>query len=253
MLEQLLPAGLFAFLLVFVRIGAAVMLLPGIGEPFVAARIRLAVALMVAAVTTPLLIGRVPPMPASAIMLALLILGEAVIGLFLGTVARLFLTVFATAGVMIGYMTAMANALINDPSTEQQGSISGSFLTVVALLVIFSLNLHHAMLLGVVDSYEIFVPGQVPPIGDFSEMVSQVVAKTFLLAFQIASPFIAVGLISYLGLGVLGRLMPQMQVFFVAIPLQVMIGLAILFLSLPAMMRWFVTSFEETWLPFLPL
>src|SRR3546814_6909670 len=67
----------------------------------------------------------------------------------------------------------------------------------------------------------------------------------FLLGFQLASPFIAVTLIFNLGLGLLSRLMPQMQVFFIAIPLQIVIGLGIMLIALPAMLGWFITGFEE--------
>ncbi|MFQ5774569.1 MAG: flagellar biosynthetic protein FliR [Kiloniellaceae bacterium] len=253
MLDELLAAGTFAVLLVFVRVGAAIMLLPGYGEPYVSPRMRLLLALMTSLVVTPVLGPNLPAMPQSAAALTLLILGEALIGAFLGTLARLFLAALTTAGMVIAYMSTMANALTNDPSAAQQGSISGSFLTAVALLTIFTLDLHHLMLLAVVDSYQLFAPGQVPPVGDFADMMSRVVAKTFLLSFQIAAPFVAVGLIFFLGLGLLGRLMPQMQVFFVAMPLQIAVGLMVLVAVLPAAIRWFTVAFEETLLPFVAL
>src|SRR3546814_8918399 len=80
-------------------------------------------------------------------------------------------------------------------------------------------------------------------------MITRVVSKAFLLGFQLASPFIAVTLIFNLGLGLLSRLMPQMQVFFIAIPLQIVIGLGIMLIALPAMLGWFITGFEEVTLP----
>ena len=166
---------------------------------------------------------------------------------------RMFLAALTTAGMLIGYMSSMANALTSDPSAAQQGSIAGSFLTIVALVTIMTLDLHHMLLMAVVDSYKLFVPGQVPPISDFSEMITRTVAETFALSFQIAAPFVVVGLIFYLGLGLLGRLMPQMQVFFVAMPLQIIFGLSVLFIALPVTLRWFIGSFEEKMLPFVAL
>ncbi len=251
MLDQILPAEIFVIMLIFVRVGAATMLLPGYGEPFVSPRLRLLLALMVSLVVAPALSESLPKMPESATLLALLILGEAVIGVFIGTVARMFLAAMTTAGMLIGYMSSMANALTNDPSAAQQGSIAGSFLTLIALLTIMTLNLHHMLLMAVVDSYDLFIPGQVPPVADFSEMITRTVAETFLLAFQIAAPFVIVGLIFYLGLGLLGRLMPQMQVFFVAMPLQILLGLSVLFIALPVILRWFIDSFEDKMLPFV--
>jgi flagellar biosynthetic protein FliR len=253
MLDELLPAGIFTILLVFVRVGSAVMILPGYGEPFVSPRLRLLFALMVSLVVSPVLAPDLPAMPESAAMLGLLILGEVLIGVFLGTLARLFIAALTTAGMLIAYMSTMANALVSDPSAAQQGSIAGSFLTVVALLTIVTLDLHHMMLLAVVDSYELFAPGQAPPLGEFSELMARTVAQTFLLSFQIAAPFVAVGLIFFLGLGLLGRLMPQMQVFFVAMPLQIAVGISVLFIALPVILRWFIGAFEESLLPFVAL
>ena len=253
MLEEILPAEIFAIMLIFVRVGAATMLLPVYGEPFVSPRLRLLFALMVSFVVAPVLSKSLPKMPESASLLTLLILGEVLIGVFLGTIARMFMAALTTAGMLIGYMSSMANALTNDPSAAQQGSIAGSFLSLVALLTIMTLDLHHMLLMAVVDSYALFVPGQVPPIADFSEMIARTVAETFVLSFQIAAPFVVVGLIFYLGLGLLGRLMPQMQVFFVAMPLQIAIGLAMLFIALPVTVRWFIESFEAKMLPFVAL
>jgi flagellar biosynthetic protein FliR len=246
MLASLLTAELFAPLLVFVRVGAAFMIMPGYGEPFISPRVRLIMALLVALVVTPIVAEGLPAMPASALMLAVLVMGEAVVGFFLGTIARLFMSALTTAGMLIAYMSAMANALTNDPSAAQQGSIAGSFLNLVALMVIVGLNLHHMLLMAVIDSYQLFVPGQALPVGEFSDMVAQVVAKVFLLSIQIATPFVAVGMTFYLGVGLLSRLMPQIQVFFVAMPLQIAMGMMMLGLSIPIAMRWFITNFEET-------
>jgi flagellar biosynthetic protein FliR len=250
MLAALLPAEVFTVFLVFVRVGAAVMLMPGIGDPYVTPRIRLLLALFIALVLSPILAPQLPAMPDSVVSLLLLILGETVVGLFLGTIARLFMAALTTAGMMVAYMSSLANALVNDPSAAQQGSVVGSFLGVVALLVIFALDLHHLFLSALVGSYEVFQPGQALPAGDFSQMIAELVAKSFLLSFQMAAPFIAVGVIFYLGVGLLSRLMPQVQIFFVAMPLQIATGLAILFFSLPVMMRWFAAAFEQAILPF---
>jgi flagellar biosynthetic protein FliR len=251
MLEEFLSTELFVVLLVFVRVGAAMMLLPGFSEPYVPPRARLILALMISIIISPVVRENLPAMPSSMLSLGLLIIGELVVGFFFGTITRMFIAAMATAGMIIAFMSSMANALVNDPSSQQQGAISGSFLTTIAVLMIFILDLHHVMLMAVADSYTLFRPGEGLEMGDFSEMVTRVLSKTFLLAFQLSAPFIAVGTIFYLGLGVLGRLMPQVQIFFVAMPMQIAVGFIILFLSLPVMMGWYFTQFRETLMPFL--
>ena len=148
-------------------------------------------------------------------------------------------------------MSSLANALVDDPSAAQQGSIAGSFLTLIAVLSIFALDLHHLLLQAVVESYGLFPPGEPLPVGDLSQVITQTVSKSFLLSFQIAAPFVAVGGIFYLGIGLLSRLMPQVQIFFVAMPLQVVIGLVVLFFALPVAIRWFLVHYEEAILPFV--
>lgn len=251
MLDELLPAELFVVLFVFVRVGAAMLLLPGFAEPYVSPRARLMLALLISIVISPVVRDTIPTMPEAVLTLVLLIVGEAVIGFFLGTVTRLFIATMATAGMIIAFMSSLANALVDDPSSQQQGSIMGSLMTTIAVLLMFMLDLHHVMLMAVADSYTLFRPGESLPLGDFSEMITRVVSKTFLLAVQLSAPFIVVGTVFYLGLGVLGRLMPQVQVFFVAMPLQIAMGVIILFLSLPVMMSWYITQFRETLMPFL--
>ena len=251
MFAALLPAEIFALLLVFARIGSAVMLMPGIGDPYVSPRARLLFALLLALIVTPLVSQTLPVLPESAIALGLLLIGEIVIGIFIGGLARLLMAALTTAGMLIAYMSSLANALVDDPSAAQQGSIAGSFLTLTAMLMIFTLDLHHLLIRGLVESYGLFLPGQALPAGDFLEVVSRVVSRSFLLSFQIAAPFLAIGLIFYLGIGLLSRLMPQVQIFFVALPLQISAGLIVLFFALPVVIRWFITSFEETLRPFV--
>jgi len=94
----------------------------------------------------------------------------------------------------------------------------------------------HGMLRAVVDSYSLFEPGVMPPVGDFSEAVARTVSLSFVLGLKIAAPFVAVGLLFSLGIGVLARLMPQVQVFFIAMPLQIALGFVVLGLTLSAAM-----------------
>ncbi len=85
-----------------------------------------------------------------------------------------------------------------------------------------------------------------PPLDDYAYVAARVFADSFDLAARIAAPFIVIALTFYLGLGLLARLMPQVQVFFIALPLQIMIGFAVLAFTLTAGMTWFLGTFERT-------
>lgn len=250
MLDQLLPAGVFAYALVFLRIGSTFMLLPGFGEAFVAPRLRLALALAITFLVAPVVAGALPPAPATVWELLLLGGGEIAVGLFIGTVARVVLAALQTAGTIIALETGLASALVNDPSTQQQSAITGNFLFVFGVLLIFVSDLHHLMLRGLADSYALMRPGVLLP-GDMAETVARTVASSFALAMQMAAPFLLVGLVVNLGLGLLARLMPQIQIFFVALPLQVLLGLATLSLGAAGGLLWFLDRFRATTSDFL--
>lgn len=246
MLDQILSGGLWGFMLVFARVGSAVTLLPGFGEAYVSPRVRLAIGLALAFVVAPLVAGQLPPLPGSMWAVALLIGTEVVIGLLFGTIARLLLVGLQTAGMIIAFQTSLASALINEPSSAQQGSIIGNFFLAMGVLLIFITNLHHLLLGGLVDSYSLFGPGVMPPAGDMAEMVTRIVAVSFDMAMRIAAPYIVVGLVFYLGLGLLARLMPQVQVFFIAIPLQIVLSFFVMLLTVAAGMMWFLDHFDRT-------
>ncbi|WP_343565120.1 flagellar biosynthetic protein FliR [Kiloniella sp. b19] len=245
MLVDVLPASVYVFFVVFTRLAACIALLPGMGESYVSMRSRLALALVVTFVLVPVLENAIPPEPATVAPLVLLIAGEATVGTFIGLIARAILGATATAGMIVANMISLANAFTQDATQAQQASIVGSFLSAVALVVIFATGLHHMFFRALVDSYSLFIPGEAIPFADVSMVMSMLVNNTFALAVQMALPFIVVGMVFFIGLGFMAKLMPQMQVFFVAMPAQILLGLVVFLFSMTVMMRSFVLKFEE--------
>lgn len=251
MLEQFLTLNIFGFFLIFARVGTIFMMLPGFSAGFVSPQVRLVIALAVSFVLAPLLLPTLPPMPASPAALVLLMGGEVVIGAFLGLIARILLAALQTAGTVISFMSSMANAFIQDPLTEQQSSLISGFLATTGMVLIFVTGLHYVMINAVLDSYTLFVPGQALPAGDFAEMMARRVMDSFTLGVQLATPFIVTGLTYYLGLGLLGRLMPALPVFFVGLPAQIAMQISVFMLTLTAIMMMFLSRFEEGFSAFL--
>jgi flagellar biosynthetic protein FliR len=244
-LDQLLPAQIFAVFLVFARIGSAFAVMPGFSEAFVAMRFRLMLAGATSIVVAPIIAPTLPPAPEATAALFLLLTGEIVIGLFLGLTGRLALAAIQTAGMIIGMQTSLANAFAYDPTTAQQNAVVGAWLSTVALVLIFVTNLHHLMLRGLVESYALFLPGALPPVEDLTEAIVRLVSSSFLLGIQISAPFMAFGFIFFLALGLLARLMPQAQIFFVAMPLQIIIGFIVLSATIAIGMVTFLNGFES--------
>jgi flagellar biosynthetic protein FliR len=112
-------------------------------------------------------------------------------------------------------------------------------------VLIFVSNMHHMMLRGLVESYSVFRPNELPPIADLADIIVRLVSSSFLLGIQIATPFMAFGFIFYLALGLIARLMPQVQIFFVAMPLQIVIGVLVLGSTVGVGMVIFLSRFES--------
>ncbi|MGD9649756.1 MAG: flagellar biosynthetic protein FliR [Dongiaceae bacterium] len=244
-LTSLVPGEVFLFLLLFARIGTAMMLLPGFGETFVNPRMRLTISLAMCVLLFPILRGQFPPLPTSVAGTALLIGGEIGVGLFIGAITRLLLSALELAGSVIAMQTGLSAAMAFNPVMAGQGSLPGVFLQITGVVLIFISNTHHVMIQALIESYQMFVPGKLPPVDDFSMAVIMALSRSFYLAIQLAAPFLVVGLVFYVGLGLLARLMPQIQVFFIAVPLQLMIGFLLLAVTLAAMMTWYLDRFND--------
>jgi flagellar biosynthetic protein FliR len=239
-----LPTFAAAFLLTFARIGTMVMLLPGLGELSIPPRVRLTVALVLTAVIMPLHRGDYQ-IDLRAFGPVVLMLGqELLVGAVLGLLVRLTISALQVAGSVAAQQMGLGFVTAVDPTQGQQGMIVGNFLAVLGITLIFATDLHYLVIAALNDSYTLFRPGEVPIIGDVANLLSNTAASAFRIGIQLAAPFLVFGLLFNLGLGVLARLMPQMQVFFVGLPLSIMIGFLILLLALGAMMMTFLNYTE---------
>jgi flagellar biosynthetic protein FliR len=243
-LEQILSVNIFVFFMVFVRLGGAMTLMPGFGENIISPRVRLAISFSVALALFPVVGNLVPAMPESSVALLGLIVMEFVIGLLIGASARILMSTLHVAGTVISFQSSLGMAQTVDPTAGNQGAVIVGLLNIVGLVMIFALGLHHTMLKAVVNSYVIFPPGTAPPINDFTELAVGFVQQSFTLGFQIATPFVVYGLIFYICLGLMTRLMPKLQLFFIALPLQILLSLMILMTVLPIGVLWFLDHFE---------
>ncbi len=244
-LGQFVGGQVYAFLLIFVRLGSAFLILPTLGEAFVPANVRLLFALLVALLITPIVGSTLPPQPAAPGDLVLLILGEVLIGLFIGTIARMLMSALETAGFMISQQLGLSAAQSFNPALAAPGNPAGALMGIMALVLILATDLHHMLILAVVDSYSLFTPGQALPLSDMSEHIVRTFTKSFAIGIQIAVPFIILALLFYLGLGLIARLVPQIQVFFVGLPLQILLGTLLFAGSLSALLMLWLGHFED--------
>ena len=242
---SLLPALAATFMLVFARVGAMVMLLPGLGESNIPVRIKLAIALLLTLIILPLHRAAYQIDLQSINPLLVMMIHEIIVGIVLGATARVTLSALQVGGAVIAQQMGLGFVTSVDPTNQgQQGVLIGNFLTMLGITLLFATDSHYLVIAALNDSYNIFSPGDLMPSGDIAALATRAFAAAFRLGMQLSAPFLVFGLVFNIGLGVLARLMPQMQVYFVGVPLSILAGFLIFSLVLVAMMGAFLNYFN---------
>jgi flagellar biosynthesis protein FliR len=250
---SLLPVLAATFMLVFARVGAMVMLLPGLGESNIPVRIKLAIAVLLTLIILPLHRAAYHIDMQSMPALLVLMIHEIVVGVVLGATARVTLSALQVGGAVIAQQMGLGFVTSVDPTQGQQGVLIGNFLTMLGITLLFATDSHYLVIAALNDSYAIFSPGELMPSGDIAALATRAFAAAFKLGVQLAAPFLVFGLVFNVGLGVLARLMPQMQVYFVGVPLSILAGFLVFSLVLVAMMGVFLNYFNGVMHDLTPL
>lgn len=222
-----LPELTALFVLTFARVGTLVMLLPAIGDRMVPVTIRLGFAVLLSLILFPATRLMFPPIPEPNAVVGVLI-GEVAVGLIIGLSVRMIILALQTAGTIISQQLGLSYAQTVDPSYGGQDAAISNFLNMLGLTLIFATDLHHLALAAIRDSYALLPPAGIPDSGDAAHLAIRALGRSFTLSVQIAAPFIAFGIMINLGLGILSRLIPQIQVFFVGMPVTIVVGMLVL-------------------------
>ncbi len=240
-----LPDQIYAAALAFLRVGAVVMLIPGIGEGFVPARIRLGFALLLALCVGPIAKASLPAMPPSLGEMGGQMFKELIVGLTLGGLMRFFLSSLAVAGEVIAIQTTLAFAQTANPLQAQPGGAITSFLTLLGVVLLFASDVHYLFIGAIARSYSLFAPARHVLVQDAAAVALKTMSTTFALGVQLAAPLLVFSLVFNVALGFVGRVMPQFQVFFAGSPLILLFGLSIFALSLGTGMLIWLDSYRD--------
>ncbi len=237
-----LPAWAFAFTVVVARVGGAMALLPGLGESQPPAMVRAGLALAVTILLLPAIAPMVPAVPESGAQAASMIAAEAVTGLWLGWLARQLVLALPIAAQLIGYMLGIANVLQPDPVLGSQATPIARLFDIAAPLLVLATGLYALPLAALAGSYHLIAPGMLLPAGDSAETAMRATATAFALAMRLASPFLLVAIVWHVATGLLARLVPRLQVYFVVMPGQILGGIALLGILATALLTAWETS-----------
>ncbi len=241
-LIDLLSTGLWSFLVVFLRVAAALFALPGLGEQVISVRIRLVIGLGLTAIVAPAVVpGLDLPEPGLNVFLKVLAT-ETISGLFLGLMLRMFIIAIQTAGAIAAQSTSLSQ-LLGQSGLDPLPAI-GHILTTAALALIMATGFHVKAAAFLVLSYELIPALQFPNPSDIAEAGRHQVARSFALAFSLAAPFVILSVLYNLTLGVINKAMPQLMVAFVGAPVITFGAIALLLVSAPIMLSVWLQAFE---------
>ena len=246
MLEEVTTEFIFKFMLIFARLGTAFMLFPALGDHNVFMRGRLAIAVLVTFVLYPLILSSLPTYSENLLYNVSLLFIEVVIGLIITIGAKCYFLSLHTIGQIISMQSGLGAATFFDPGQRSQVAIFGNLLIISTTVYIFITDTHYLFIQAILDSYTRFPPGELLEISDMSKFVTHVVNDSFILAFKISSPFLLLGMVLLVGAGILSRLMPNLQVFFILTPAQVLLMFAILYLVMETLVEKIIIAVQMT-------
>jgi flagellar biosynthesis protein FliR len=232
-LTQDLADIVLATFIVFCRIGACLMLVPGFSSINVPPQVRLFIALVTTFSLTPLLIATLRPLIVHALPLSLasLICSELLIGAVIGIGGRVFflaLETMATAAANAIGLSNIPGVQIND--VDPVPALVPLITTSVTTLF-FLTDLHWQVLRGLINSYQVWYPGETLngeiPLTRFSASLSE----SFMLTLRICSPFIVYAVVVNLAIALMNKLTPMIPVYFISVPFVLFGGLLLLYLT----------------------
>jgi flagellar biosynthetic protein FliR len=246
-LAGLVTPWVYSALLVFCRLGAAFMLMPGLGEAQVPVRARLMAALAVSLALVPAIDGLPLPVPDDAVTILAQVFGNVLAGAGLGIGARLLLSALHVAAQAASQQMGLSNPFNAVMPGFEGASALSAFFIMCGVAVTFAADLHHLLIQAVAGSFRLVPADGIPDGGMQAQAVIRTAAQAMRLAVQFAAPFLVIGLVANVGLGITNRMMPALPVYFVFSPLLIGTGLVLAFLVAGAVITLYADAVSD-WL-----
>jgi len=222
-----------SFLFVFSRVVAIVLFAPILGSTQVPSRFKVGLALVFSILIYPMVQSQALPKPIGMFDFAIHLATDAAIGLAISFAVRLVFTAVQVAGTVVDFQMGFGVVNVIDPQTQAQVSVTAQFHNILAVLIFLATDAHHFIIGAMVQSFELINPALVDFSGVTPEFVLRIFSSMFLVAVKIAAPIMAILFFLSVGLGLVARTVPQMNVFIVGFPLQIGVGLVMVALAMP--------------------
>lgn len=241
-----LPLGqIEQFLMILFRVSSFLFLAPLFGSPNLPAILKIGLAFALALVFAPIL-----PPPQEHLLAAgpalLLPLGrELLLGAAMALAVKLIFAGVELAGQFVGYQMGFSVVNLIDPQTSEQVSIIGQFQNFLALMIFLAIDGHHLLIRALMRSFDLVAPLEAHFSNGLVSTLVSLSSQLFVLAVKISAPAMVALFLANLALGLMARMVPQMNVFMVNVPLTIALGLLVIGLSLPFFAQLLVETIHQ--------
>ncbi|TSA52540.1 MAG: flagellar type III secretion system protein FliR [Planctomycetaceae bacterium] len=243
-IPQITAGQIETFILIFLRVSAIIITIPILGNRSVPMRLKGGLSVVVALLLVPFV--QYNAVPIKLPLLVIKMCGEVLIGIVIGFAGQILFAGVQLAGQLVGFQMGFAIVNVVDPVSSSQVSIIAQFQYLLALLIFLAVNAHHIFLYAIAESYQLIPPLSFHYSGPLMESILELSKDIFLVAIKTGAPVIAMLLFTSVGLGLIARTVPQMNVFIVGFPLKIAMGLIGIGLTLP----YFVKILESVFTKF---
>ena len=243
---DVLQGQIAAFLLVLTRTSGIFFVSPFFGSQNIPEQIRAATALAMAILTFPILLDEMTiEAPATVLMFTVLIIQELFIGWLIGFVGYVVLAAITMSGKIMDMQVGFTIAQVMDPTSREQSPLIGSFLYNLTIIYFLAVNGHHMIVAALIESFRAVPFNAITWHGSMADFIINLTNGIFLTGMKIAMPVTFSILITNVGMGILARTMPQMNIFVIGVPMHLMIGTAMLALLMPFYVLFLDVMFDD--------
>lgn len=246
-LMSLPPQGLLIFLMVLVRTSSIFLTAPVLSNATVPARMKIGLAFMMAFILTPFLMHQELRFDWHNIWtLTIAVLQEIALGVFLGLIMQFLFAAAQFAGQVVGMQMGFGMASVFDPTTHSQAAVTAQFYVYLASMVFLLIDGHHWMLVALQRSFDAVPLGTFTMNGQIMTIMLNATSELFWVSLTLMAPVMGVLVLSEVAMGIVARIMPQMNVFVAAFPVKIMVGLATMIVAFPLMGAYMAPTMEHT-------
>jgi len=236
---------IWVFMAVLARMSGLFLIAPFLAHYSIPRVVKMCLAVLVSLVFFPIVASRAPSAPDGMWECVIMLVQELAVGLIIGFVGMLYFSAAKVAGELVSMQMGLRFATIALPGGDPRLAVLGALNYTVALVILLVMNGHHWFFQAILHSY------RTVPIGEFvwtslrSEKLLALFGNVFAVGFKLAAPAMAVLMLATVGIVVLARMVPQMNVFIVGLPVRIGVGLAMVGTTFPLLLYVFSKLFIQ--------